>query len=72
MDGTVVENQVMERRPECILMSTKVQKLMWKSAGAKGRTAESFTVDLTAAEKQPPSEFYIGDELSDQQRDELR
>jgi hypothetical protein len=36
--GIVIENQVIEIRPECALLSsTKVQKLMWKSSRAKGR-----------------------------------
>jgi hypothetical protein len=47
MDGTVVETQVVVRRPECLLMpSTKVQRLMRKSTRAKGRTAEFFAVHL--------------------------
>jgi hypothetical protein len=41
MDSIVIENQVIERRPECLItLSTKVQKLMRKYARAKGRTAD--------------------------------
>jgi hypothetical protein len=46
MDGNVIKNQVIKRRTKCLLLSsTKVQKLMRKSARAKGRTANKFTVD---------------------------
>jgi hypothetical protein len=41
MDGTTMETQLEERRPECLLMSsTKVQKLMRKTGRNKGRKAE--------------------------------
>jgi hypothetical protein len=73
-DGTIIENQVIERPPQCLLMSsTKAQKMMRKSARAKGRTAEFFMVHLAAAKQYSPSEFHLGNELSDRQhREDLR
>jgi hypothetical protein len=73
MNGTVIENQVIERRPECLLLSsTKAQKFMIKYARAKDRTAEFFTVHLMVAEQQAPSEFHLDDKLSDQHQEDLR
>jgi hypothetical protein len=72
MDGTAIENQVIERHPECLLLLTRVLKSMRKSSRATGRTAEFFTVNLAAAEQQPPSEFRLSDELSDDYREDLR
>jgi acyl-CoA reductase-like NAD-dependent aldehyde dehydrogenase len=41
MDGTVIDNQVIERRPEClVLSSTMVQKLTRETVRAKGRKVE--------------------------------
>jgi hypothetical protein len=58
MDGTAVETQLKERRPECLMMSsTKVQKLMRKTRRSKGRNAEFYVIDLTLAADQP-TEFH--------------
>jgi hypothetical protein len=48
MDGTTVDTQLEERRPECLLMSsTKLQKLMRKTRRSKGRKAEFYVIELT-------------------------
>jgi hypothetical protein len=58
MDGTSVETQLEEQRPECLLMSsTKVQKLMRKTRRSKGRNAELYVIDLKPAADQP-TEFH--------------
>jgi hypothetical protein len=62
MDGTVIENQLIERSPECLLMpSTKVQKSMRKCARAEGRSGELSRYTW----RMMPSEYHLGDELSD-------
>jgi hypothetical protein len=72
-DGTVIENQVLEQHPECLLLlSTKIKKLMRKSSRAKGLTAYFFTVHLAATEQQPPSEFHLGNEFIDKHREDSR
>jgi hypothetical protein len=54
MDGTTVETQLEERRPECLLMSsTKVQKLIRKMRRNMGRNAEFYVIELTPAADQP-------------------
>jgi hypothetical protein len=72
IDGIVIENQVTERCPLCLLLlsSTKVQNLMRKCA--KGRIAELFIGILVNDEHQFPSELHLGDQLSDQHREDLR
>jgi hypothetical protein len=72
-DDTVIENEVIEQPPECLLMSsTKLQMFMRKqSARAKGWTAKLVTMHLAAAELHPPLEFHLGDEFSDDHRQEL-
>jgi hypothetical protein len=71
-DGTSVETQLEERRPECLLMSsTKVQKLMRKTRRSKGRNAEFSVINLTPAADQP-TDFHIGEELTANQRDSFR
>jgi hypothetical protein len=73
MDGTIIQTQVVDRRPECLfLSSTKVQKLITKSARAKRWTAEFIMDHLTAANQPTSEEFHIGDELSNQHREALR
>jgi hypothetical protein len=73
MDGTMIENQVIEGRTECLFVSsTKVQKLMRKSARPKGRTTYCFTIHLEAIEQQPPSESHLGDELGKDHREDIR
>jgi hypothetical protein len=67
VDGTIVETQVMVRRPEHMLMtSTKAHKLMRKSARAKGRTADFSTIHLKVVDQRLSSECHLGDKLSDQ------
>jgi hypothetical protein len=64
MDGTSLETQLEERRPECLLMSsTKVQKLMRKTRRNMGRNAEFYVIELTPAADQP-TEFHTGDETN--------
>jgi hypothetical protein len=72
MDGTTVETQLEERRPECLLMcSTKVQKLMRKTHRNRGRNAEFYVIELTPAADQP-TDFHTGEELIAHQRDSFR
>jgi hypothetical protein len=72
MDGTTVETQLEDRRPECLLMSsTKVEKLMRKMRRIRGRNAEFYVTELTPAADQP-TEFHIGEELIADQRDNFR
>jgi hypothetical protein len=72
MDGTSVETQLEERRPECVLMSsTKVQKLMRKTRRNRGRNAEFYLIELTPAADQP-TDFYTREELNGEQRDNFR
>jgi hypothetical protein len=50
MDGIVVETQIQERLPECLLMSTrKIQKLMRRS---RGRNAEFYVIHISSATEQ--------------------
>jgi hypothetical protein len=72
MDGTAVETQLEERRPECLMMSsTKVQKLMRKTCRSRGRNAEFYVIELTPAADQP-TDFHTGEELIADQRDSFR
>jgi hypothetical protein len=72
MDGTTVETQLEERRPECLLMSsTKVQKLMRKTRRSRGRNAVFYVIELTPAADQP-TEYHTGEELISDQRDNFR
>jgi hypothetical protein len=73
LDGTVIENQVIERRPERqLLSSTKVQKFMRKSPRAKGRTGDFFTLNLAVDKQQFPSELHLGNEFNDAHREDFR
>jgi hypothetical protein len=72
MDGTTVETQLEERRHECLLLSsTKVQKLMRKTRRNRGRKAEFYVIELTPVADQP-TEFYIGEELTPDSRENFR
>jgi hypothetical protein len=72
MDGTAVETQLEERRPECLLMSsTKVQKLMRKTCRSRERKAEFYVIELMLAADQP-TEFHSGEDLTADQRDDFR
>jgi hypothetical protein len=72
MDGTIVETQLEDLRPECLLMSsTKVQKLMRKTRRSRGRNAEFYVIELTPTAEQP-TEFHTGEELTREQRDNFR
>jgi hypothetical protein len=72
MDGTALETQLEERRPECLLMSsTKVHKLMRKTRRSRGRTSEFYTLHVTPATDQP-TEFHNGEELTTDQRENFR
>jgi hypothetical protein len=72
MDGTSVETQLEERRPDCLLMSsTKVQKLMRKTRRSRGRNAEFYVIELTPTADQP-TEFHTGEELTANQRENFR
>jgi hypothetical protein len=72
MDGTSLETTLEERRPECLqLSSTKVQKLMRKTRRSRGRHAEFYVIELTAATEQP-TDFHTGEELTAEQRDNFR
>ena len=52
MDGTIVEVQIEERRPKCLLMSFgKVLKLMRKTRRSKGRNAGLYVINVTQATK---------------------
>jgi hypothetical protein len=62
MDGTLVETEIEERRPECMLMSSdKIQKLVRKTRGKRGRHAEFCVTDISLATEQP-GEFQNGEE----------
>jgi hypothetical protein len=72
MDGTTVETQLKERRPECLMVSsTKVQKLMRKTRRSMRHNAEFYVIELTPAVDQP-TDFHIGEELTADQRDNFR
>jgi hypothetical protein len=72
MDGTTVETQLEERRPECLPMSSfKVQKLVRKTRRKRGCNAEFYMLHVTQAADQP-TEFHIEDELTAEQRDNFR
>jgi hypothetical protein len=72
MDGTSLETQLEERRPECLLMSsTKVQKLMRKTRRSTGRNTDFYVIELTPTADQP-AEFHNGEELTIDQRDNFR
>jgi hypothetical protein len=72
MDGTTLEIQIDERRPQCLQMSsTKVQKRMRKASRSKGRNAEFSAIAITPAAVQP-TEFHSGEELSAEQRENFR
>jgi hypothetical protein len=71
-DGTAVETQLEERRPECLLLSsTKVQKLMRKTRRNRGRNAEFYVIELTPPADQP-IEFHTREEMIAYQRDNFR
>jgi hypothetical protein len=63
MDGTAMETTLEERRPEFLLLSTKVQKLMRKTRRNKGRHAEFYVIEFTSAAEQPTN-FHTGEELT--------
>jgi hypothetical protein len=64
MDGIVVETQIEERRPKCLLMSsTKVQNVMRKTRRRRGRNAEFYVIEVTPATDQPTA-FHSGEELT--------
>jgi hypothetical protein len=72
MDGTTVETQIEERRPQCRLMSsTKVQKLLRKTRRSRGRNAEFYIIDVTPAADQP-TEFHTGEELTTKHRENFQ
>jgi hypothetical protein len=72
MDGTTVETQIEERRPECLLKSpTKVQKLMRKTRRSRGRSAEFNVIEVTREAAQP-TEFHTGEELTAEQHENFR
>jgi hypothetical protein len=72
MDGTTMETQLEERRPECLMMSsTKVQKLMRKTRRGRGRKAGFYVIELTPTVNQP-TEFHTGEELTADQRENFR
>jgi hypothetical protein len=72
IDGTAVETQLEEQRPECLLMSsTKVQKLMRKTRRSMGRNAEFYVIELTPVADQP-TDFHTREELIVDQRDNFR
>jgi hypothetical protein len=72
LDGTAVETQFEERRPECLLMSsTQVQKLMRKTRRNMGRTIEFYMLHVTPATNQP-TEFHTREELTANQREDFR
>jgi hypothetical protein len=62
MDGTTVETQIEERRPECLLMSyVKVQELMRKTRRRRGHNAEFYVINVSPAAKQS-TEFHTREE----------
>jgi hypothetical protein len=72
MDGTKVESQIEERRPECLLMSNgKTQKDMRKTRRSMGLNAEFYVIDISPAVGQP-AEFHTGEELTAEQRENFR
>jgi hypothetical protein len=72
MDGTSVETQLMERRRECLLMSsTKVQELMRKTRRSRGRNVQFHVPHVTPAADQP-TEFHTGEEFTAKQRENFR
>jgi hypothetical protein len=72
MDGTTVDTQIEEQRPECLIMSSgKIQKLMRKTRRNKGRNAEFYVFDVSQAIYEP-AEFHTGEEVIAEQRDNLR
>jgi hypothetical protein len=72
IDGTTVETQLEERRPECLLMSsTKVQKLMRKTRRSKGRTTNIYMLHVTPTTYQP-TEFHTEEELTADQGENFR
>jgi hypothetical protein len=72
VDGTTVETQLEERRPECLLMSsTEVQKLLRKTRRSMGRNAEFYVIELMPASNQP-TEFHTREEHIAKQREYFR
>jgi hypothetical protein len=72
MDGTSVETQLEERRPECLLMLfTKVQKLLRKTRRCRGRKAEFYVIEVSPSADQP-TEFHTGEDLTPDQRENFR
>ena len=62
-DGTSVETNIEERRPECLLMSSaKIQKLMRMTRRTRRRNAEFYLIEVTPAGDQPTA-FHTGEEL---------
>jgi hypothetical protein len=61
MDGTTGETQAEERRPECLLMSSrKIQKFVRKTRRSKGRNAEFYVINISRAAEQPAEFHTIG------------
>jgi hypothetical protein len=72
MDGTTMETQLEEQRPECLLMSSgRIQKLMRKTRRSGGSDAEVYVIDSSPALDQP-AEFHIGEEFTEEQREKFR
>jgi predicted acylesterase/phospholipase RssA len=72
MNGTSMETQLEERRPECLMMSsTKVQKLMRKRRRSRGRNAEFYVIEVPLASGHL-AEFHTREELTAKQRENFR
>jgi hypothetical protein len=71
-NGTALETQIEERRPECILMTYgKIQKLIRKTRRNKERNPEFYEILISPAAEQP-AECHIGEELTAKQRENSR
>jgi hypothetical protein len=54
MDGTAVEAQIEERRPNCLLvLYVKVRKLMRKTRHNMGRNADFYEINVSPSAEQP-------------------
>jgi hypothetical protein len=67
MDGTTLDTQIEERRPEC----HKIQKLLRKTRRITGRDSEFDVIDISRPTEQP-AEFHIREELNAEQREKIR
>jgi hypothetical protein len=74
MDGTALETQLEERRPECLLTSSTkrvARKLLRKTRRSRGRKAEFYVIEVTPAADQP-IDFHNGEVLLAKQRENVR